>query len=91
MSFDEASSISHMSMANPELSTNQQNLAVQLGEGSRGPIYHFKIPVKKEVICAKPQDDLQFYVQDRADVSRLDEAAICEQLEAISARLCGTG
>ena len=52
---------------------------------------HFKIPVRKEQLCEEPSNETQFYVKDRYNISQLKEDKILEELENISATVCGPG
>jgi len=55
------------------------------------PLLTFKIPLRKEQLCDDPRDDKIFYVQDRVNMSNIDEQEIISELENVGGQLCGQG
>ena len=75
-----------------EFSSNLNNANIGLGDASERMIPHFKIPVRKEMLCDENQmDPTQFFVQEKIDILRVDEDDIFAQLEQVSQRICGQG
>ena len=51
----------------------------------------FKIPIRKEQLCDDPRNDKIFYVQDRVNMSNIEESEIMRELEKVGDQLCGQG